>query len=617
MQIRLWRRSANIVTTLDLEEYLRGVVPAEMPASWPLEGLKAQAVAARAYAVRAITSPRHPDRGADLCDTAQCQAWSSTHYASSDRAVAETAGETWPGPCQYVSKCGRPDCPYCKGTGGFNGQTWTGRLCQYGAAKAAEQGMNYKQILTLYYGAGPEAAPGTVFIPGVASPATDWGRYPKPPNDTGAGVHGGANASHPLGDNDGLIPGILDEMKRMGLRWVKLLDRDGSSYNACRLVLAAGMMPVVRLYRERPYPGMLTGKQLEAAKLLAGIGVRYFERGNEPNLDLEWQVGRWPSYDWNAWTPEVFRSLAVDWVGDADFLASLGAFVAVDALAGGGNYDDILYLQRFLGALRDIGATPLLKDRGWLAVHNAGLNHPMSYPDDPINQAEHAGQTIHTHFYADGSPTGASNCIRKWEAVHKICLDVTGLDLPVICTEGGWWVGSKNDKRYPEIDLIEQGIRQAETLRGMAGAPPWLLSQMPWLWFNRKGANPEGGFERDAWVRWPGFGTCPANEPAELPLLQMLRENPCLPRGVAPADVGQAIAAAMQADVVPFNPNTDFARAAKDRGLVVASDERIKTVFGVSYLAQVFRDPRDLTLQHIVYCIKGDSGKLAWTTKKN
>ena len=58
--------------------------------------------------------------------------------------------------------------------------------------------------------------------------AQDWSRYPRPPDDTGAGVHGGANAYHPLGDNDGFIPGILDEMHRCGLRWVKLLDADGS-----------------------------------------------------------------------------------------------------------------------------------------------------------------------------------------------------------------------------------------------------------------------------------------------------------------------------------------------------------------------------------------------------
>ncbi len=47
------RRSSNritVVNELDMEDYLKGVVPAEMPATFPLEALKAQAVAARTYA---------------------------------------------------------------------------------------------------------------------------------------------------------------------------------------------------------------------------------------------------------------------------------------------------------------------------------------------------------------------------------------------------------------------------------------------------------------------------------------------------------------------------------------------------------------------------------------
>lgn len=41
----------EVIVTLDLEEYLRGVLPAEMPKDWPLEALKAQAIASRSYAL--------------------------------------------------------------------------------------------------------------------------------------------------------------------------------------------------------------------------------------------------------------------------------------------------------------------------------------------------------------------------------------------------------------------------------------------------------------------------------------------------------------------------------------------------------------------------------------
>lgn len=41
----------EVVTNLELEEYITGVLPSEMPASWPMEALKAQAVVARTYAL--------------------------------------------------------------------------------------------------------------------------------------------------------------------------------------------------------------------------------------------------------------------------------------------------------------------------------------------------------------------------------------------------------------------------------------------------------------------------------------------------------------------------------------------------------------------------------------
>jgi SpoIID/LytB domain protein len=47
-------RKANVVNELTMERYLRGVVPAEMPSTWPTEALKAQSIAARSYAARRL-----------------------------------------------------------------------------------------------------------------------------------------------------------------------------------------------------------------------------------------------------------------------------------------------------------------------------------------------------------------------------------------------------------------------------------------------------------------------------------------------------------------------------------------------------------------------------------
>jgi len=81
---------ARLVNTLGIDGYLRGVVPAEMPASWASAALRAQAVAARSYALadRRFTI-------ADTCDTVQCQVYqgANVEQVSSSAAIDATAGE--------------------------------------------------------------------------------------------------------------------------------------------------------------------------------------------------------------------------------------------------------------------------------------------------------------------------------------------------------------------------------------------------------------------------------------------------------------------------------------------------------------------------------------------
>jgi len=94
---RVWintRGQFNVVNELSLEDYLRGVVPAEMgPKVFDeLEALKAQAIAARTYAVRNLGQFRR--EGYDICPTPACQAYLgvSGEEAMSDQAVKETTG---------------------------------------------------------------------------------------------------------------------------------------------------------------------------------------------------------------------------------------------------------------------------------------------------------------------------------------------------------------------------------------------------------------------------------------------------------------------------------------------------------------------------------------------
>lgn len=83
----------TLINELSLDEYLYSVVPSEMPSDWPLEALKAQAVAARNYAI--VTMGKHNAHGFDLCSTEHCQAYNGLEQEkdSSTEAVNATKGK--------------------------------------------------------------------------------------------------------------------------------------------------------------------------------------------------------------------------------------------------------------------------------------------------------------------------------------------------------------------------------------------------------------------------------------------------------------------------------------------------------------------------------------------
>jgi peptidoglycan hydrolase-like amidase len=103
----------TVVNAVNLEDYVRGVVPNELsPEAFPeLEAQKAQAVAARTYALRNLG--QYKAKGYDICATAACQVYRgrAAERPLSDQAVAETAGviaeyQGAPIKALYTSTCG-------------------------------------------------------------------------------------------------------------------------------------------------------------------------------------------------------------------------------------------------------------------------------------------------------------------------------------------------------------------------------------------------------------------------------------------------------------------------------------------------------------------------------
>lgn len=175
---------------IELEDYVRGVIAAEMPASFHPEALKAQAVAARTYACHRNSPggggcPRHP--GAALCtESSCCQAWLDDHGARGKwptgeadsyleriaEAVRSTRGQvlTYDGEliaALYHSTCGGKteaaaelwsdsgssypylqsvDCPYCRGSPTYRQEVGM----EFSAYAAALQGE--KEALPVFAG---------------------------------------------------------------------------------------------------------------------------------------------------------------------------------------------------------------------------------------------------------------------------------------------------------------------------------------------------------------------------------------------------------------------------------------------------------------------------------
>ena len=84
----------HLVNELPLEEYLCGVVPSEMPASYPKEALKAQAVYTRTYACVQLKSKKLEQLHGQVDDSVSYQVYQNIEESeSASAAVEETKGE--------------------------------------------------------------------------------------------------------------------------------------------------------------------------------------------------------------------------------------------------------------------------------------------------------------------------------------------------------------------------------------------------------------------------------------------------------------------------------------------------------------------------------------------
>lgn len=161
-------QGATLVNDVPLEDYLKGVVPSEMPSKWNTEALRAQAIAARSYAVATKTAGKHASKGFDVVDTTADQAYggASAEKETTSKAVEDTKGivlvqdkkvlptyyhassggqtKVWDSGSSFLQSVPSFDAGTKKNGHGVG-------MSQHGANNLAAQGYNAYQILNYFY----------------------------------------------------------------------------------------------------------------------------------------------------------------------------------------------------------------------------------------------------------------------------------------------------------------------------------------------------------------------------------------------------------------------------------------------------------------------------------
>ncbi len=366
--------------------------------------------------------------------------------------------------------------------------------------------------------------------------------YPRPKDDNRRGIHWSASVYHPTG---AALDFWISELQAMKIKWVKLLDDGGgSSLELCQRLLAADIMPVVRLYRLEPNPGHIGGREEETIRRLVAAGVRYFETNNEPDLDIEWKGGRRPAN----WLDIVVDNFIID----AEKVQAAGGLPAVPAMAVGTKVDVV-------GAVVARGRADIFEKGAWVAIHNYTLNHPLDYPYDPVNQE---GQPVSQEEYDRLGPWAwegrPRELINEWRQTDKnpgdtladdpscwlyflladeMVVNALGYHLPIISTEGGPVVGWKEDRRYPRVDPFThadwvvaitefmQGTREIHGLR----CPDSYFAMCHWLIANYRMGFLAPTWESQSW--YTDWWNNDFNLRGELPVVARLKALPGVPAG--------------------------------------------------------------------------------------
>jgi hypothetical protein len=336
--------------------------------------------------------------------------------------------------------------------------------------------------------------------------------YERPPNLRG--IHG-SPGTHANFDHDHWIA----QVQEMGMGLYKLMDDgSGSVLEFARKLRAKGIMPIVRMWADRPNPGTLSAKALSHLERYVDEGItRWFEVNNEPNLPYEWKQGDWRI----GGRPEL---VAQNWLKDAEAVIERGGYPAFPALAQCSHDEEsssiLWYHNAFEWMSRNANsaARDIFSGGAWIASHDAVLNHcyrdssgawHFEYPYDPVCQADKPGRTI----------MDDDNSLIGHQVPVQLLSERFGLEVPVISTEGGVFVPYQGiaqwDPRYPGYDVYGHAERTVAMYRWLeSNTPDYYFGMCPWLIASELMGHTPGPWSKDCWY-WVG---------SELPVVDAVKQ---------------------------------------------------------------------------------------------
>ena len=301
--------------------------------------------------------------------------------------------------------------------------------------------------------------------------------------------------------------------------WVKLVSGDHEFVPNIPELLAAGITPIVRVYRPEFSHLPADAQAYADIQRYINAGVRWFELWNEPNLGNEWPGHLGAGLDPNN-IGTYIAPMMDHWVEWAERVIEMGGYPAFIALAESDSppHHTSAWLRNMMNYLRDTHYQRFRRILGnglWLASHPYIYNHfyqelpgggPLSarppdmqnaseggwhfeYPYDPISQRDDPGRTVwgSTSKTPHGDPNGLTNVGHAF--MDLLRTHFGGGVVPVVGTEGGIWPwpgpsdGARaDDARFPGVTWQSH----AEVTTAMfdwissSAAPPWLFGVTLW-----------------------------------------------------------------------------------------------------------------------------------------